>query len=77
MYVYVYMYARMSVISPELVQEVETRMNRQYTPPLLPVVAAPTTRQRLRKPQISALPTVQESHRVPGKVSCVFVTLYL
>lgn len=57
---------RPPVISPELVQEVETRMNRQYTPPLLPVVAAPTTRPRLRKPQISALPTVQESHRVPG-----------
>lgn len=64
-YVYVYMYARMSVISPELVQEVETRMNRQYIPPPLPVVAA---RQRIRKPQIPALPTVQESHRVSGKV---------
>uniref|UniRef100_A0A1B6H4M6 non-specific serine/threonine protein kinase n=1 Tax=Cuerna arida TaxID=1464854 RepID=A0A1B6H4M6_9HEMI len=57
---------RPPVISPELVQEVESRMNRQHTPPLLPVVAAPSTRPRLRKPQISALPTVQESHRVSG-----------
>lgn len=54
----------MTVISPELVQEVETRMNRQHIPPLLPVVT--TTRTRIRKPQISALPTVQESHRISG-----------
>jgi len=56
---------RPPVISPELVQEVESRMNRQHTPPLLPVVSTPA-RSRLRKPQISALPTVQETHRSPG-----------
>ncbi|KAG8283325.1 hypothetical protein J6590_021226 [Homalodisca vitripennis] len=62
---------RPPVISPELVQEVESRMNRQHTPPLLPVVAAPSTRPRLRKPQISALPTVQESHRVSGPLKVI------
>ncbi|XP_075222290.1 serine/threonine-protein kinase SIK3-like isoform X2 [Lycorma delicatula] len=58
---------RPPVISPELVLEVENRMNRQYKPPLLPAVPAPTTRPRLRKQLASPLPTVQEAHRCLGK----------
>lgn len=68
------------VISAEVMQEVEARMNRQHIPPLLPAVAPATHhRSRLRKSQISALPTVQESHRSSGimSVSCGFPNRFL
>ena len=56
-----------TVISPELVMEVEARMNRQYTPPNLHQAATiPVTVSRSkpypRPKKPSGLPTVQENN---------------
>jgi hypothetical protein len=56
------------VISPELVMEVEARMNRQYTPPNLhPAgttipVTVPRSKAYPRPKKPSGLPTVQENN---------------
>jgi len=52
------------VISPEVVREVEARMNREYVPPPLPMVSTPRHSHRIS--QVSVLPTVQELHRQSG-----------
>lgn len=52
------------VISPEVVREVEARMNREYVPPPLPLVSTPRHNHRIS--QVSVLPTVQELHRHSG-----------
>lgn len=57
----------LAVISPELVMEVEARMNRQYTPPNLhPAGTIPVTVPRSkaypRPKKPSGLPTVQENN---------------
>ncbi|XP_072152314.1 serine/threonine-protein kinase SIK3 isoform X2 [Bemisia tabaci] len=54
---------RPPVISPELIQEVETRMRRKYTPPPLPLLSTSLRHPRIL-PQAPVLPTVQESQRV-------------
>ncbi|XP_046382501.1 serine/threonine-protein kinase SIK3 homolog isoform X2 [Ischnura elegans] len=55
---------RPPVISPELVMEVEARMNRQYAPPCLPPLQAPTPLHHpgggVARTKWSGLPTVRE-----------------
>ncbi|XP_050531158.1 serine/threonine-protein kinase SIK3-like isoform X2 [Daktulosphaira vitifoliae] len=65
---------RPPVISPEVVREVEARMNREYIPPPLPVVS--THRHNHRVSQISVLPTVQELHRHSGRESLKDVSIH-
>ncbi|XP_050426740.1 serine/threonine-protein kinase SIK3-like isoform X3 [Adelges cooleyi] len=65
---------RPPVISPEVVREVEARMNREYIPPPLPVVS--THRHNHRVSQVSVLPTVQELHRHSGRDSLKDVSVH-
>lgn len=58
------------VISPEVVREVEARMNREYVPPPLPLVSTP---RHHRISQVSVLPTVQELHRHSGITDLLLV----
>ncbi|XP_027851338.2 serine/threonine-protein kinase SIK3-like [Aphis gossypii] len=66
---------RPPVISPEVVREVEARMNREYVPPPLPMVSTPRHSHRIS--QVSVLPTVQELHRHSGRESLKDVSGYL
>ncbi|KAG8222367.1 hypothetical protein J437_LFUL002986 [Ladona fulva] len=56
---------RPPVINPELVMEVEARMNRQYAPPCLPPLQAPSTLHHpgggTTRTKWSGLPTVREA----------------
>lgn len=71
----------LAVISPELVMEVEARMNRQYTPPNLhPAGTIPVTVPRSkaypRPKKPSGLPTVQENNS-RGKFGFEFIIYVL
>jgi len=52
------------VINPDVVREVEARINRDHVPPILPLVSTP--RHVHRKPQVTVMPTVQELYRHSG-----------
>jgi hypothetical protein len=54
----------LAVISPELVMEVEARMNRQYTPPNLHPAGTTVPRSKAypRPKKPTGLPTVQENN---------------
>lgn len=63
------------VISPEVVREVEARMNREYVPPPLPLVSTPRHNHRIS--QVSILPTVQELHRHSGIIDFIIKSVLI
>lgn len=63
------------VISPEVVREVEARMNREYVPPPLPLVSTPRHNHRIS--QVSILPTVQELHRHSGIIDFIIMSIHI
>lgn len=62
-YLFCILHAILLVIPPEVVMEVEARMNRNYMPPILP------SRKHSRHPVKPHLPTVQE---LQGRSKCFY-----